>query len=1043
MTPEEYALLERLFHEARELPADARPSKVAEVREEHGAEMAAKLEDLLATISTERMPPPPPDPRGWTLRKGDVILNRFRIVGPLGRGGMGEVYEAEDEEMGRVALKTIRAEVRSAQSLRRFRQEVQLARKVTHPNVCRIHEFFPPGEGSTPATAFLTMELLEGATLSRRISDSGPLPWTEAQSLALQLCQGLQAIHEAGIIHRDFKSPNVMLATHQGAHRGTPRAVVMDLGLARQDDAEKPDKERNAMTLRGAVMGTPNYMAPEQIEGGAVTPATDIYAFGVVLFEMVTGKLPFDASTPMANAVRRAKRLPPVSSIQPGVPAFLDGVIERCLQYEPEQRFQSAEELAKALTGGGVEPQPNARRISWVLLAVLVIPAVLLAVSGVFIWKWLHPVHVPPKEALDWYNKGLESFNDGAYFQAQQQFNAALVDDKDFAVARARLADAWNELDSEGDASKEMARISEAQEREVTPDQRLYIEAVRSILGHDFDLAIRNFRGILDRLPEGEKAAGYVDLGRTYERAARIGEALTAYGEAKKLAPDSPTALLRAAMLEGRQGNKEGAERDFSAADGLYTKLGMLEGNAEVAYQRSYWLTTLGDHDDYKKAAAFAQRSLAAVRATQGMQEENRRLEVRAMCRLSAIDHGMGRDDEAAKEASDAVNLAGDSTDYWRTDALLRQAAADVQLGHYANAEKAIKDALEKAQHNDWPRLKALAQLNLGALRDSRGGPGDRQDVEALNEAIAYYKTYQFPSEALRPMAILARWESREDKYDQALQAGINLLSQAGKVGDPTALAQAEEQIGDSYSELQSYPDALKHYRGAVDEATRADDPENASYQEAHCADVLVHLGRFEEAEAALPKSPTGALAFEPARIRTRILWGQGKFQDAARSTRRLLAANRALDAFAAEDLRVVGAMAAAESGFQDQARKWSRDAIVLAKGDAEEVAEAQLAEALVRVRSNDPKGAKDDLDQALPFFTKHKQYESLWIAYFYFAQASKARGDKAGARDNAIKSLDNLKELEHNWEISDRKAYEKRADVSAALRDLPRLAGI
>lgn len=404
MTPDKYARLKGLFERALETSPRHREVMIEKVRqadEELGRELEALLaahtdsgEDGTGTDRTHSMDRPvfefhgPSDREKPSFAKDELLLERFRIVRFIGRGGMGEVYEAEDMEVGRVALKTIRADLAArAGMMERFRQEVQLARKVTSTNVCRIHDLFPfPAGDRRSAAAFLTMEFLEGVTLADRIDSQGALPLPEAEATALQLCAALQAIHEAGVIHRDIKGRNVMLAPRNGV----TQAVVMDLGLARES-ATKADGGITGLTVPGAVMGTPNYMAPEQFEGAQATPATDIYALGVVLYEMVTGKLPFEGSTPMQAAVRRAKSPPPPSSLRGKLPRQWDEVIGRCLEYEPGKRYQSGSEVAEALRG---------RRP--VRLGAYAATAVLLAasVAGVARLPWRNPGPDVPKTVV-------------------------------------------------------------------------------------------------------------------------------------------------------------------------------------------------------------------------------------------------------------------------------------------------------------------------------------------------------------------------------------------------------------------------------------------------------------------------------------------------------------------------------------------------------------------------------------------------------------------------------------------------------------------
>jgi serine/threonine protein kinase/tetratricopeptide (TPR) repeat protein len=268
---------------------------------------------------------------------------------------MGEVYEAYDQELGPVALKTIRRDLAGNPELMdRFKEEVKNGRKVGGPYVCKIYELFMlPGDGRRRVAAFLTMELLAGATLARRI-DRGALPWSEAEPIAIKLCQGLDAIHTANLVHRDFKPGNVMLT-----RRGDVFQIrVMDFGLALQpEDSPK-------LTRTGGFVGTPPYMAPEQFPRGGkvVTPATDVYALGAVLYEMVTGNQAFDGETPAEMRLRP----PAASSIQPGVPRHVDLVIEKCLEPKPADRYQTAAEVAMALQGS--QPAPRSiwpLRVSW------------------------------------------------------------------------------------------------------------------------------------------------------------------------------------------------------------------------------------------------------------------------------------------------------------------------------------------------------------------------------------------------------------------------------------------------------------------------------------------------------------------------------------------------------------------------------------------------------------------------------------------------------------------------------------------------------
>ena len=321
--------------------------------------------------------PPPPAARPPALAAGTVLSGRFRIVRFIARGGMGEVYEAEDRVLGeRVALKTIRSDVADDErSMERFLREVHLSRRVTHPNVCRIFDVF-----HHESLAFLTMELLPGETLAERIARRGRLAPDEALPLVDAMASALGAAHDAGIIHRDFKSGNVMLVPDP-RRPGETRVVVTDFGLARPRATDGPSAAR--LTRSEAVLGTPDYMAPEQIEGRDLTPSADIYALGIVMYEMVTGEPPFHGDTPLSVALKKLKEAAPSPRRNaPELPPVWERTILRCLERQPGDRFASTAEIVRALRGEKLPTGPAERRRTRRLAAIGAGALVLALVAG-------------------------------------------------------------------------------------------------------------------------------------------------------------------------------------------------------------------------------------------------------------------------------------------------------------------------------------------------------------------------------------------------------------------------------------------------------------------------------------------------------------------------------------------------------------------------------------------------------------------------------------------------------------------------------------
>ncbi len=307
-----------------------------------------------------------------TLVPGTAFAGRFTIVERIGQGGMGQVYKAIDTKLGRpVALKLVRSGTAEAKGLDRFRRELNMARQVSHTNVCRVHDI-----GDFEGVHFISMEFVEGQTLQEWTRAVGKLSTSQTLSVARQICAGLGAIHGESIVHRDLKPSNIMLDT-------SGRAVIMDFGLAYQPDADQ-------ITAEGEVLGTLAYLSPEQARGGAgLDHRSDIYALGLVIFEMLTGaRPPADGNSLPMGLRERTQQCRPPSALAPEVPAPLDKVVLRCIEHKPSDRYRDAAELDDGLrrieedleTQSMLPPLPSLpRRDMWRSLAGL---AVILVVAG-------------------------------------------------------------------------------------------------------------------------------------------------------------------------------------------------------------------------------------------------------------------------------------------------------------------------------------------------------------------------------------------------------------------------------------------------------------------------------------------------------------------------------------------------------------------------------------------------------------------------------------------------------------------------------------
>ncbi len=293
------------------------------------------------------------------VTRGTVIGSRYEVLTCLGRGGMGVVYKATDRVLEEtVAIKLLRSDVaREADLARRFRSEIKLARRVTHRNVCRIHEY-----GEDGPLRFISMEYVEGTDLKKVVRETGPLAPDVAFEAVIQAARGLEAIHEVGIIHRDLKTTNIM---RDG--RGVVR--LMDFGIAKQTGADA-----TGATATGQIMGTPEYMSPEQARGLKADLRSDVYSLGVVIYELFTGGVPFKGDTPVATLFMQVQEAPPLEGpAGERLPRELLPVLRRALAKDPDDRYPSARELCEALLQA---------RVAWESADVTVVPGATVGASG-------------------------------------------------------------------------------------------------------------------------------------------------------------------------------------------------------------------------------------------------------------------------------------------------------------------------------------------------------------------------------------------------------------------------------------------------------------------------------------------------------------------------------------------------------------------------------------------------------------------------------------------------------------------------------------
>lgn len=965
---------------------------------------------------------------------------------------MGEVFLAEDTTLGRkVAIKMLpERSLGSDPARQRLINEAKAAAALDHPNICAIHEV-----GAEDDRVFIVMQYIEGESLADRIGQQG-LPPAETVNIGIQAAQALEEAHAAGIVHRDIKPHNMIL---------TPRGQlkVLDFGLATV--APLPDAQTmERLTVEGSTVGTPGFMSPEQLCGKAIDARTDIFSLGVTLYECAAGRPAFEGGSLIEVAMRVMTDTPPPPSVlNPAVPPALDAIIGRAMAKDAAARYDSARalradlvELKQALEGTTARaPAPvvstaNVRRHSARFKTLLGASAVVALVALV---AWMasgllrRGQHVPPPEAVVWYERGTSAIREGAYFQASKALERALEIDHAFALARARRAEAYAEMGLTDGAREELLRAMALlpDRSSVSAAESNYIDAVAATLGRNFKTAIEKYSLIVQSAPDREKAAAYVDLGRAHEKNEDLERAIESYGKATQLDPQSAAAWLRLGILSGRRQQLPNANEAFSKAEDIYRAMSNQEGLAEVHYQRG----SLARVRNLPEAKAQLERSLAISR-----ESSNEYQAIRTSLQLSSVYFAMADSNHAKSIAADAVKAAQRlNSRTLAANGLIDLAYTLLSRGEYAETRTYVNQALDLARQEKSPRLEARAELALGSLSHQEGR--FEEAVSHLQAALKFYQPAGYRTETSNALILLGRAYRDKGDYAVAMKAFSEQLELAKQSGDPARSAATHSSIGVLLGDNQElYAEALPHFEESYRINKSLGARVNMGWDQANRAGALMALGRYDEAKSALDEAYS--IASDPqAGFKSQLAYvdlvgaqmalSQGnRVHASARAMAALKLAERDYQDTALQARQTL-ALTEASSGAPKRALPLIENALRAAKEMKlpRVLSTALLASAEVRLAAGDGVGALADAQAAQKMFASASQLESEWRAWLVSARSMRLQGDNTRASDYAIRAETGRAALQARWGEDNYRGYARRPDIQVQLKQLEQLLAV
>ncbi len=989
-------------------------------------------------------------------------VSHYRIIEKLGEGGMGVVYLAEDQHLARrVAIKFLTSTDHHYRA--RFIREARAVSGLNHPNIAIVHDY---GETAT-GQPFLVMEYIKGKSLSDLLDEGVTL--RRSVEIVSSIAEALTEAHDSGIVHRDIKPSNVLI--NERGH-----VKVLDFGLVKHlfeptSTTEGVDLDAKTIystqTRSDVIVGTPLYLSPEQATGRQIDGRSDLFALGALLYECLTGQSAFSGGSVLEIGAQIIHVTPATpSTINPQIPRELDRITLKALEKKVEARYQSAEELLKdlravalTLSGNGIpvaskvkRPTDNFKRATNAFATLTtqlrrqrfslgtVIGAV--AVVGLIIWAvvqwWPRSYYQPSAAALSWYERGTDNLRNGAYFQASKALAQAIEIDNRYALARARLAQAWSELDYYDKAKDELlAATTIAGDRSsVSPRDRLYLDAISAVVRRDFKEALNSYTQIAQLTPEDSHV--YVDLGYAYENDGNPDQALENYLKAIQLnSGQYGPAFLRAGIVYHRKQQTAKAQEMFDRAEQLYRAASNNEGVNEVLRQRGILFRDKGNYPD---AEAQFRQSLEAARAI-----GNEAQQINALIELAYLASSKGSISEAENFAQQAVTFAQQKQlENLTAGALLELGNTFSTQGDLKKAEQYFTQAIQFAQANKGRLREARGLSNLGGLYIQTLRIDD--GLRLVQQALDFFQRGNYPRNVGFCLTQIGRGYRRKGDYAAALQALNQKLDLAKQSNSQPAIADSYLELGALLFDQDKWPAALEQYENAQKIYESVNNGFRIAFCKANRGNILWRLGQYGQAQQLLDEvaaitaeKKSTFLQLLPAitAVNAEMKLSERNFSNAiALSSQAITMAGQQHPEVTIQSKYVHG-LARAFSGGQKEAQKFCDEALNAASnaGDFGLHSRALLASAEAALARNDGQQALLLATQAQERAARGGQLAAEWRGWTIMARANALLGNTGQSADQLRKASELRGNLEREWGTEAFKNYISRPDIQVYLQ--------